>query len=175
MYLVLLLAVLSLMLLTLQDVLTAVEPESGELHHLFVFDLAWPVFLIAGLATVIAGVAALVIGRLRSDAQLTRYGVWAVAFLVAVLVTVVTESPQPRRLNTPDPVPGVHRRTLASGVGTMAGRDPWASVQQPVPVARYRSADTAGHHRLPRDPDQVAPGPIHLADMGFIDTVSQQP
>jgi hypothetical protein len=55
------------------------------------------VFLIAGLATLIAGVAALVGGKLRSDAQLTRYGVWAVAFLVAaVLVIVVTESLQPR-------------------------------------------------------------------------------
>jgi uncharacterized membrane protein YhaH (DUF805 family) len=96
MYAVLLLAVLSLVLLVLQDVLTAVEPEGGELHHLSVFDLAWPVFLIAALATLIAGVAALVVGRLRSDARLTRYGVWAVAFLVvAVLVTVVTESLQP--------------------------------------------------------------------------------
>ncbi|HEX6757653.1 MAG TPA: hypothetical protein VF086_04450 [Propionibacteriaceae bacterium] len=46
----LLLAALSLVLLVIQDVLTAVEPEGGELHHLFVFDLAWPVFLIAGLA-----------------------------------------------------------------------------------------------------------------------------
>ena len=46
----LLLAALSLVLLVIQDVLTAVEPEGGELHHLFVFDPAWPVFLIAGLA-----------------------------------------------------------------------------------------------------------------------------
>ena len=65
----------------LQDVLTAVEPEGGELHHLFVFDLAWPLSSIAGLATLIAGVAALLIGRPRSDARLTRYGVWAVALL----------------------------------------------------------------------------------------------
>jgi formate-dependent nitrite reductase membrane component NrfD len=89
-------AVLSLVLLVLQDVLTTVEPEGSELHHLFVFDVAWPVFLIARLATLIAGVAAMVVDRLRSDAQLTRYGVWAVAFLVvAVLVIVVTESLQP--------------------------------------------------------------------------------
>jgi hypothetical protein len=46
MYAVLLLAALSLVILVLQDVLTAVEAEGGELHHLFVFDLAWPVFLI---------------------------------------------------------------------------------------------------------------------------------
>jgi hypothetical protein len=95
MYAVLLLAVLSLVLLVLQDVLTAVEPEGGELHHLFVFDLAWPVFLIAALATLIAGVATLVIGRLRSDARLTRYGVWAVAFLGVTALIIVTESLQP--------------------------------------------------------------------------------
>ena len=95
-YAVFILAVLSLVLLVLQDVFTAFEPQGSELHHLFVFDIAWPVFLIAGFATLIAGVAALVVGRLRSDAQLTRYGVWAVAFLaVAVLVIVVTESLQP--------------------------------------------------------------------------------
>jgi len=92
---VLLLAALSLVLLVLQDVLTAVEPEGGELHHLFVFDLAWPVFLIAGLGSLIAAVAALVVGRLRSDVRLTRYGVWAVAFLVvALLLIIVAESLQ---------------------------------------------------------------------------------
>jgi hypothetical protein len=96
MYALLLLAALSLVLLMLQDVLTAVEPEGSELHHLFIFDKAWPVFLISGLATLIAGVAALVVGRVRSDARLTRYGLWAVTFLgVAGLVIIVTESLQP--------------------------------------------------------------------------------
>jgi len=96
MYALLLLAALSLVLLVIQDVFTAVGPEGGELHHLFVFDLAWPVFLIAGLATLIAGVAAPVVSLLRSDTRLTRYGLWAFAFLlVAVLVIIVTESLQP--------------------------------------------------------------------------------
>jgi hypothetical protein len=95
MYAVLLLAVLSFVLAVLQDVITALEPEGGELHHLFVFDLTWPVFLIAGVASLIAGAAALVIGRLRSEVQLTRYGVWAMAFIgVAVLVIIVAESSQ---------------------------------------------------------------------------------
>jgi hypothetical protein len=95
MYAVLLLAVLSFVLAVLQDVITALEPEGGELHHLFVFDLTWPVFLIAGVASLIAGAAALVIGRLRSEVQLTRYGVWAMAFIgVAVLVIIVAESLQ---------------------------------------------------------------------------------
>ena len=106
MYAVLLLAALSLVILVLQDVLTAVEPEGGELHHLFVFDLAWPVFLIAALATLIAGVATLVIGRLRSDARLTRYGVWAVAFLgwrTHHHHHRHGKPATPRRLNSPDP------------------------------------------------------------------------
>jgi hypothetical protein len=95
MYAVLLLAVLSFVLAVLQNVITALEPEGGELHHLFVFDLTWPVFLIAGVCSLIAGVAALVIGRLRSEVRLTRYGVWAMAFLAgSVLVIIVGESLQ---------------------------------------------------------------------------------
>ena len=93
MYAILLIAAVSLVLLVLQDVLTAVESGGRELHHLFVFDLAWPAFLIAGLASLIAGLAALVIGRLRRDARLTRYGALAVALLLlAAFVIVVTES-----------------------------------------------------------------------------------
>jgi hypothetical protein len=92
MYAVLLLAVLSLVLLLLQDVLTAVESEGGELHHLFVFDLAWPLFLVAGLASLIAGLVSLVIGLLRRDAGLTRYGALAVGFILgAVLLIVIAE------------------------------------------------------------------------------------
>jgi hypothetical protein len=92
MYTVLLVAVLSLVLLLLQDVLTAVESEGGELHHLFVFDLAWPLFLVAGLASLIAGLVSLIIGLLRADAGLTRYGALAVAFVLgAVLLIVIAE------------------------------------------------------------------------------------
>jgi hypothetical protein len=95
MYTVLLVAVLSLVLLLLQDVLTAVESEGGELHHLFVFDLAWPLFLVAGLASLIAGLASLIIGVLRADAGLTRYGALAVAFVLgAVLLIVAAEKLQ---------------------------------------------------------------------------------
>jgi hypothetical protein len=95
MYTVLLVAVLSLVLLLLQDVLTAVESEGGELHHLFVFDLAWPLFLVAGLASLIFGVASLIIGVIRADAGLTRYGALAVAFIVGtVLLIVIAEKLQ---------------------------------------------------------------------------------
>jgi hypothetical protein len=89
MYTVLLVAVLSLLLLLLQDVLTVVESEGGELHHLFVFDLAWPLFLVAGLVSLIAGLVSLLIGLLRADAGLTRYGLLVVAFLLGAILVIV--------------------------------------------------------------------------------------
>jgi len=92
-YIVLVIAAVSLAVMFLQDIVATVEGEGGELHHLFVFDLAWPVFLVAGLASVVAGLAALVLGRLRADARLTRYGLWAVGFVVfAIAVVVVAQS-----------------------------------------------------------------------------------
>lgn len=95
MYSVLLVAVLSLVLLLLQDVLTVVESERGELHHLSVFDLAWPLFLVAGLVSLIAGLVSLLIGLLRADAGLTRYRLLAVAFVLgAVLLIVAAEKLQ---------------------------------------------------------------------------------
>ena len=95
MYTVLSVAVLSLVLLLLQDVLTAVESEGGELHHLFVFDLAWPLFLVAGSASLIAGVVSLIIGAIRANAGLTRYGALAVAFVLGtVLLILVAEKLQ---------------------------------------------------------------------------------
>jgi hypothetical protein len=95
MYTVLLVAVLSLVLLLLQDVITVLESEGGELHHLFVFDLAWPLFLVAGLTSLIAGLVSLLIGLLRADAGLTRYGALAVAFVLgAVLLIVASEKAQ---------------------------------------------------------------------------------
>jgi hypothetical protein len=99
MYTVLLVAVLSLVLLLLQDVLTVVESEGGELHHLFVFDMAWPLFLVTGLVSLVAGLVSLLIGLLRADAGLTRFGLLAVAFLLgAVLLIVAVE-----RLQAPAP------------------------------------------------------------------------
>jgi hypothetical protein len=99
MYIVLLVAVLSLVLLLLQDVLTIVESKGGELHHLFVFDMAWPLFLVAGLVSLVAGLVSLLIGLLRADAGLTRFGLLAVAFLLgAVLLIVAVE-----RLPAPAP------------------------------------------------------------------------
>jgi hypothetical protein len=88
-YVVLILAAISLVVLFLQDVVAALEGADGELHHLFVFDLAWFVSLAAGLATFVAGLAALAVGRRRADARLTRFGLWAVGFVVLAAAAVV--------------------------------------------------------------------------------------
>ena len=89
MYTILLVAVFSLVLLVLQDVLAVFESKGGELHHLFVFDLAWPVFLVAGLASLIAGLVSLLIGVPHADAGLTRYGALAVAFVLGAVLLIV--------------------------------------------------------------------------------------
>jgi hypothetical protein len=131
------------------------------------------VFLIAGLATLIAGVAALVGGKLRSDAQLTRYGVWAVAVLVvAVLVIVVTKSLQPRAgtlLTRWGSQTDSCQRCWHDGGGRPVGECPTTRRGCKISIGRHRQAPST----LPHDPDQVAPGPIHVAEMGLIDTVSQ--
>jgi hypothetical protein len=88
-YVVLVIAAVSLAVMFVQDLVAALEGEGGEIHHLFVFDLAWPVFLVSGLASTVAGLAALIMGRLRADVRLTRYGLWAVGFAVLAIATVV--------------------------------------------------------------------------------------
>lgn len=64
-------------------------PESNEeLRHLFIFDLAWPVFLIGSLAVLLAGVGALVADRRRRSSDLRRYAAWALGYLVVALVVL---------------------------------------------------------------------------------------
>lgn len=73
----------ALVILLLRDLVATLEAGTGgELHHLFVFDLAWPVFLIGSLATLVAGVAALIAGLLRQSPGLKRYATWALAYTV---------------------------------------------------------------------------------------------
>lgn len=48
------LSALALGLLPVKELLTALEGEGafgGELHHLLIFDLAWPIFVVSWLAT----------------------------------------------------------------------------------------------------------------------------
>jgi hypothetical protein len=92
-YGVLVVAVVSLALIFLQDVLAALEAEEhageedGGLHHLFIFDLAFPVFLFSTLVTLVGGVVALILGLVRHLAPLRRYAVFALTYsLLAVAV-----------------------------------------------------------------------------------------
>jgi hypothetical protein len=85
-YAILIISAAALVVLLLGDVIAAVEAGTGgELHDLFVFDLAWPVFLIGSLATLVAGVAALIAGLLRQSPGLRRYATWALAYTVVAV------------------------------------------------------------------------------------------
>lgn len=79
-YAILIVSTAALATLLLRDLVAALEAGAdGGLHDLFVFDLAWPVFLIGSLATLVAGLAALIAGWLRQSSRLKRYATWASA------------------------------------------------------------------------------------------------
>jgi hypothetical protein len=86
-YAILIVSAAALVTLLLGDVV----PASNEsLRHLFVFDLAWPVFLIGSLATLVAGAGALIAGWLRRSPGLKRYAMWALGYaVIAVAVLFV--------------------------------------------------------------------------------------
>jgi hypothetical protein len=88
---------LALITLLIGDVIAAMEAgahadETDEgLHHLFVFDLAWPIFLAGSVLTLAAGVGALLVGWLRRDRQATRFAAWSLGYIaVAVVVLFAT-------------------------------------------------------------------------------------
>jgi hypothetical protein len=91
-YAILIVSAAALVILLLSDVVATLEAGTGgELHDLFVFDLAWPVFVIGSLATLVAGVAALIAGLLRQSPGLKRYATSALAYAaiaVALLFAV---------------------------------------------------------------------------------------
>ena len=91
-YLLPVLTVVSLVTLFAQDVVSEIEErrgEHGELHHLVVFDLAWPVFLVSALLTLCTGLVGLGFGRFRHRPGATRYGAWALGSVVLAVVAVV--------------------------------------------------------------------------------------
>jgi hypothetical protein len=89
-YAILIVSAAALVVLLMRDVVATLEaPTGGELHDLFVFDLAWPVFVIGSLATLVAGVAALIAGLLRRSPGLKRYGTWALAYAVIAVALLV--------------------------------------------------------------------------------------
>ena len=98
-YAVLAISALALATLLIGDVIAAIESgdhpgdDEGGLHHLFIFDLAYPVFLIGSMATLVAGIGTLVASVVRQSAPLRRYATIALAFaLVATAVLALTGS-----------------------------------------------------------------------------------
>ena len=83
-YGVLIVAIVALLTLLLADLI----PETDELRHLFVFDLAWPVFLVASVATFIGGVWALVASRGGRSSALRRYAWWALGYSVIAIAVL---------------------------------------------------------------------------------------
>ena len=63
--------------------------EEGELHHLFIFDIAWPVFVLSGLLALTTGVGGLAGGAMRRSPRAVRYGVWAVGYCALAVVVVI--------------------------------------------------------------------------------------
>lgn len=80
---------LAFALMLLQDLLWLIEEDSGgELHHLVIFDLAWPVFVVSWLLTLVGGVVALVAWVFARRPAGARYALWALGFCAASAVVV---------------------------------------------------------------------------------------
>jgi uncharacterized BrkB/YihY/UPF0761 family membrane protein len=90
-YAVLILSALALVTLFVGDILAAFEDaeEHEEHDHFFLFDLAWPVFVVSFLATIVAAVVAYVVGRARRSARLRTFGARAAAYCVVAIAAVV--------------------------------------------------------------------------------------
>ncbi|MGH2357502.1 MAG: hypothetical protein ACRDGJ_05745 [Candidatus Limnocylindria bacterium] len=78
------------------DVIAAMETgehavdEESALHHLFIFEWAFPVLLVTAGVTLIAGLVALVLGRFRQSAATFRYGLWAAGYSVVAVIVLFT-------------------------------------------------------------------------------------
>jgi hypothetical protein len=89
-YAILLVSALALITLFISDILATFEnaAEHEEHDHFFLFDVAWPVFLVSFLLTVVAGVCAFVVGQVRRSFHVRRFGTLAVAYCVLAVATV---------------------------------------------------------------------------------------
>ena len=94
-YAVPVISAVALLTLLAGDMIAALEAgEHAEaadegLHHLFIFDLAWPVFLVATLASLALGIGSLLVSRGRP--ALRRFALVDLAYVaVAVAFLFVT-------------------------------------------------------------------------------------
>ena len=92
-YAVLVVSALALVTLIAGDIVSGLESEHGELHHLFVFDLAWPVFVLSGLLVLSTGIAAVAYAAVRRGRAAMRYGAWALGYcILAVFAVALSEA-----------------------------------------------------------------------------------
>ena len=90
-YAVLIVSALALATLFVGDILAAFEDaeEHEEHDHFFLFDLAWPVFVVSFLVTLVAGLAALVVGRVRRSVRVRTFAGRALAYCALAVAAVV--------------------------------------------------------------------------------------
>jgi hypothetical protein len=70
------------------------EPGHREgLHDLAIFEIAWPIFVLSWLFTVVAGLVMLIVGAVRRRRPMLRYSAWALGFcmLSAAVVVIFAE------------------------------------------------------------------------------------
>jgi hypothetical protein len=89
-YAILLVSALALITLFVSDILAAFESaaEHEEHDHFFLFDLAWPVFLVSFLITLVAGACAFIVGQVRRSVRLRTFGSLAVGYCVLAVAAV---------------------------------------------------------------------------------------
>ncbi|HZO68174.1 MAG TPA: hypothetical protein VFB74_24515 [Kribbellaceae bacterium] len=91
-YVVLAVAAIALLTMLLKALIQWAEGETGEIHHLPVFDIAWFVFVPSGGISLLAAIVLFPVGLVRKDPRLTRYCRWvAVVIAVAVVGIVASE------------------------------------------------------------------------------------
>jgi hypothetical protein len=85
-YALLLLCVLSLVTLLVGDVYYAIKDEQTTFGP--IFDLAWFIFVPTLVVSLLAGLVAMIAGRLLRRRALSRYGIRAIAFCSLAVAVV---------------------------------------------------------------------------------------
>ena len=68
--------------------------EEGEEGGSAIFDIAWFSYLLGGIAALVLGAAAFVLGRRRNEAGTERAGLIALAYVaIAVIIFVIAAAP----------------------------------------------------------------------------------
>jgi hypothetical protein len=85
------LSALGLVVLIVGQIAGIEGAREGE-QSVLVFDIAWLIFFVAGVATLITGLIALFLGRRDSKGPTARAGMIALAYVVLAVVVVLIAS-----------------------------------------------------------------------------------